>query len=127
MVGRLMTNTAPQTHAQHAGTPHWKWQRVSSLLLIPFTAWLLSVITHLAGADYGQALAFFSNPLQAWIAIAMTALVAFHAQTGIQVICEDYIPQPFQSLLIWLTRIGCLAGLVLMGWAMIGMSMGAAA
>ena len=119
MVGGLMTN------AQHGGLGHWKWQRISSLLLIPFTAWLLSVITQLAGADYAQASAFFSNPLQAWIAIAMTGLVAFHAQTGIQVICEDYIPQPFQSLLIWLTRISCVAGFVLVAWAMISMSAGA--
>jgi len=120
-------STAEHGSEKHGGLGHWKWQRISSLLLIPFTAWLLFTITHLASATYAEAQDFFNQPLQAWIAIVMTALVAYHAQTGIQVICEDYVPPPWQSLLIWLTRIACLAGFALMSWAMISMSTGAAA
>lgn len=120
-------SSAEQGSASHGGLGHWKWQRVSSLLLIPFTAWLLSVIIHLSSAGYVEARDFFSQPLQAWIAIVMTALVAYHAQTGIQVICEDYVPPPWQAILIWLTRIACLAGFVLIAWAMIAMSTGAPA
>ena len=120
-------SAAKHSNGQHEGLGHWKWQRVSSLLLIPFTAWLLTVIMHMSSASYAVARDFFSQPLQAWIAIAMTALVAYHAQTGIQVICEDYVPPPWQSMLIWLTRIACLAGFALMTWAMISMSTGVAA
>jgi succinate dehydrogenase hydrophobic anchor subunit len=53
------------------------------------------------------------------MAVVLTAVMAFHAQSGIQVICEDYIAQPWQSLLIWVTRIGCLAGLALVVFAML--------
>jgi succinate dehydrogenase / fumarate reductase membrane anchor subunit len=111
-----------QDTAGHGGLGHWLWQRVSSLVLIPLTVWLLWAITRLAGADYASATQFFSHPFNAGLAILMTAVVAFHAQTGIQVICEDYIAQPWQSLLIWLTRIACFGGLVLMAWAILGIA-----
>jgi len=103
----------------HGGVTHWWHQRLSSVLLIPATLWLLWAGASLAGADYATAHAFFSSPLQAGMGIAFTALVAFHAQIGIQVICEDYIYPPwFQSLLIWLTRIACAAGFLLIAYAL---------
>ena len=103
--------------ASHGGKGHWVWQRLSSLVLIPLTFWLLWSVTQLAGADYGAASAFFANPVNAGLAILLTAVAAFHAQSGIQVICEDYIIQPWQSLLIWATRIACIGGLLAVAWA----------
>lgn len=110
---------------QHSGVGHWLWQRISSLALIPFTLWLIWAGLQLSAAGFSEAQAFFSSIVQAAMAVLMTALVAFHAQTGIQVICEDYIPQPWQSLLIWTTRIACTAGLLAMIWAMMSISGGA--
>lgn len=107
------------TNQEHGGLGHWLWQRVSSVALIPLGAWLIWAGTRMAGADYAAASQFFSQPIQAGMAILLTAVMAFHAQSGIQVICEDYIVQPWQSLLIWLTRIGCLAGLALVVFAML--------
>jgi len=113
------------SEASHGGVGHWWQQRLSSILLIPLTAWLLWAGIQLTGADYATALAFFASPLQKGIAMAMVALIAFHAQIGIQVICEDYIYPPwFQSTLIWLTRIACLAGVLLAVYALLNLPAG---
>ena len=103
---------------QHPGLPHWKWQRISSVALIPLTVWLLYAISGLAGADHAQAAGFFSSPAQAFMAVLMTVVVAYHSQTGIQVICEDYLPPVLGQLLIWVTRIACIAGTLIVAWTM---------
>jgi succinate dehydrogenase / fumarate reductase membrane anchor subunit len=96
-----------------SGLGHWKSQRVSSLVLIPLTAWLLWACVALAGADYDTAVAFFSAPLQAIMAVATAAVMVYHAQSGVTVVCEDYVSPPaLQTALIWLTRLGCLAGVL---------------
>ena len=106
----------------HRGVTHWWQQRLSALILIPLTIWLLWATTLLSGADYVTALEFFSRPVQKGFAMSLIAVIAFHAQIGIQVICEDYIEPPwFQSTLIWLTRIGCLAGFLLTVYALLNL------
>jgi succinate dehydrogenase / fumarate reductase, membrane anchor subunit len=99
------------------GSSHWLWLRLSSVILVPLTLWVLWTVIRVAGADYADAIDFIGHPFNAGMALLTTAVVAHHAQSGIQVICEDYVAQPLQSLLIWLTRMACLAGLVLVGWA----------
>ena len=109
----------------HRGSTHWWQQRLSSLILIPLTVWLLWAITRLTGVDYTAALGFFNPPLQKGFALALIAVTAFHAQIGIQVICEDYIEPPwFRSTLIWLTRIGCAAGFLLAVYALLNLPAG---
>ncbi len=111
-----------QTEASQGGVGHWWQQRLSALLLIPLTAWLLWAATRLAGAEYNLALEFFNHPFQKGMAMALIAIIAFHAQTGIQVICEDYIqPQWLQTTLIWLTRVACFAGFGLSVFALLNL------
>ncbi|NND45902.1 MAG: succinate dehydrogenase, hydrophobic membrane anchor protein [Xanthomonadales bacterium] len=104
------------------GLGHWRWQRISSVVLIPLTGWLLWAVTQVAGADYQAASQFFGAGVNAALAILTTAVIAYHAQSGIQVICEDYIPPPWQGLLVWLTRLACLAGLLALAWAVLGIA-----
>jgi succinate dehydrogenase / fumarate reductase membrane anchor subunit len=80
-------------------------------VLIPLTAWLLWAIASLTGADHAAARTFMAQPLNAVMAVLTAAVTLYHAQSGIQVVCEDYVqPAWFQSALIALTRIACLAG-----------------
>ena len=93
------------------GLGHWKTQRLSSVLLIPLTAWLLWVFIALTGADHATAALFFAQPFNAVMALLTAAVMVYHAQSGISVVCEDYVSPPsLQTALIWLTRLGCLAG-----------------
>jgi len=111
--------------ASHGGIGHWWQQRLSALLLIPMTIWFLWAGTRLAGVEYTVALEFFSHPFQKGMAMVLIGLIAFHAQIGIQVICEDYIEPPWlQSTLIWLTRSACLAGFGLTVFALLKLPAG---
>ena len=93
------------------GLGHWKSQRLSSVLLIPLTAWLLWAIIAVAGADHATAAGFFRAPFHSVMALLTAAVMVHHAQNGITVVCEDYVSPPgLQSALIWLTRLGCLVG-----------------
>jgi len=119
-------NETNQAETSHGGIGHWWQQRLSSLLLIPLTLWLLWAGVQLTGVDHATALQFFASPLQKGMAILLIALIAFHAQIGIQVICEDYIYPPwFQSTLIWLTRIACAAGFLLTVFVLFNLPAGA--
>jgi succinate dehydrogenase / fumarate reductase membrane anchor subunit len=119
-------NSKSQGQATHGGVGHWWYQRLSSVILIPLTIWLLWAITQLAGADYAGALAFFASPLQKGFAIAYIGMVAYHAQTGIQVVCEDYIYPPwFQSLLIILTKVAVTVGFLATVYALFNLPAGA--
>ena len=99
--------------AEHSGLAHWRNQRLSSLLLVPLTLWLLWAGVALTGANYSEAVAFFRQPFHSGMALLTAGIMAYHAQSGIAVVCEDYIsPRGLQSALIWLTRLGCLVGLL---------------
>jgi succinate dehydrogenase / fumarate reductase membrane anchor subunit len=108
------------------GVGHWWQQRLSSLLLIPLTIWLLWAGINLAGVGYNLALEFFNSAFQKGMAMSLIGLIAFHAQIGIQVICEDYIQPPwFQSTLIRLTQLACLAGFGITVYALLNLPAGA--
>jgi succinate dehydrogenase / fumarate reductase membrane anchor subunit len=91
----------------------WWRQRVSSVLLIPLTLWLLWAGASLASMDYSASRAFMGQPLNA-IAAALLALMAlYHAQAGITTIVEDYVPgEGFSKFLILITRLGCGVGVL---------------
>lgn len=108
-----------------SGVGHWWYQRLSSVLLIPLTVWVLYAITQLAGADYAAALAFFDSPLQKGLAIAYIGLVAYHAQTGVQVVCEDYLYPPwFQKSAIYLTKVAVTLGFAAVVYALMNLPAG---
>ncbi len=106
----------------HGGIRHWWYQRLSALILIPLTIWLLWAIMQLTGADYSAALGFFASPVQRGFAILLICFIAFHAQIGMQVVYEDYVQPPYlQSALIWLTRAGVTLGFILTIYALLNL------
>lgn len=111
-----------------SGMSHWWHQRLSSLLLIPFALWLLWSGASVAGANHAGAVAFLSQPLNAILAALTVAITAFHAQSGIQVIVEDYVPGKFfPAFLVWATRAGCIAGTLLLWWSVWRLAIGGVA
>lgn len=108
-----MMNQAKEQSGSHGGLHHWKYQRLSSVVLIPLSLWLLWAIVNLTGADYATARAFLAQGFNAVMAVLTAAAMLYHAQSGIQVVVEDYVYPPwFQTVLIWLTRLGCLGGFI---------------
>jgi succinate dehydrogenase / fumarate reductase membrane anchor subunit len=108
------------------GLGHWKSQRLSSVLLIPLTAWLLWVFVAVSGTDHASAAEFFRAPFNTAMALLTAAVMVHHTQNGITVVCEDYVSPPgLQSALIWLTRLGCLAGFLVTAYALFVLWQGA--
>ncbi len=104
---------------------HWWKQRLSSVILIPLALWLLWAGVSLTGVDHAAAVAFMSKPVNAILAGLMALVSLYHAQSGITVIVEDYIPgKLFPAVLIMVTRIGCGLGVVAAVWALFRISAG---
>lgn len=90
--------------AKH-GFSHWWWQRVTAIALIPLTLWFVYSILCLAGGSYDTASAWLSSPINATIMLLFVLTALYHAQTGLQVVIEDYIHLKWANLtLLLLTK-----------------------
>lgn len=83
--------------AKH-GTEHWWSQRLTAIALVPLTVWFVfGVIGHL-GADHAAFVAWMKSPFSA-VMMILTAVVTFHhAQSGLQVVIEDYVHVEWQKM-----------------------------
>ncbi len=108
-----------------AGIKGWFRQRVSAIALIPLSAWLLWAGASLAGADYAAASAFFASPVNAVAAALLAVIGLFHTLAGVTVIIEDYAPRALHTLLVWVARIGCTVGALVVIWTVTKFSLGA--
>ena len=71
------------------GTRHWRWQRVSALLLIPLSLWLILSFGDVVYSHYDQSLAWASAPLSG-ILLGLTLIsLLFHGHLGIAVVIDD--------------------------------------
>lgn len=85
--------------AKH-GFGHWWWQRVSAVALIPLCIWFVWSLLCLAGADYNTVVEWFKSPIQTSLMIVFVLTLIYHAQTGLQVVIEDYIHQKCMNLVL---------------------------
>lgn len=85
--------------AKH-GFNHWWLQRVSAVALIPLCIWFVFSIVCLTRGDYETAVIFFDSPIQTSLMIVFILVLIYHAQTGLQVVIEDYIHKKFMNLIL---------------------------
>ena len=83
--------------AKH-GFSHWWWQRVTAIALIPLTIWFILSVLCLVGAEHQTAFAWLSSPFNATAMLLFVLTALFHAQTGLQVVIEDYIHTTWLNL-----------------------------
>ena len=83
--------------AKH-GFDHWWWQRLSAIALVPLCLWFVYSLISLVGEGQAQAQAWLAQPLNATLMISFVAAMLFHAQTGLQVVIEDYIHSKWLNL-----------------------------
>lgn len=94
----------------HEGTKHWWMQRITAIVLVPLTMWLVVTLMSVAGKEREEVIICFSHPLTA---IALGAVILggiYHGLLGIQVILEDYVHTEWLRIfLLWSCRLlGCL-------------------
>lgn len=70
---------------------HWCVQRLSAILLAPFSLWFIYSLTTLGKTDYQAVRAWLGAPLNAALLLIFILLLYYHAALGMQVVLEDYI------------------------------------
>ena len=73
------------------GIKHWKYSRISSVLLIPLTIWFVVFFSKNFGMPFEQVASSLSTPLNSFIMFNFITATIFHLQQGLQVIIEDYV------------------------------------
>ena len=86
------------------GIKHWKYSRVSSILLIPLTIWFVAFFSKNFGMPFEQVAGSLSTPLNFLLMLTFITATIFHLQQGLQVIIEDYV---YRRLWINLNMIFC--------------------
>ena len=86
------------------GIKHWKYSRISSIVLIPFTIWFIAFFSKNFGMPFEQVASSLSTPLNSLLMLTFITATIFHLQQGLQVIIEDYV---YKRLWINLNIIFC--------------------
>lgn len=77
--------------AAHHGVGHWISERVGAVALVPLTLWAVFGVLRIAAGDYGAAVAWISQPLNAVLMVLTLAVSFWHMHSGLRVVIEDYI------------------------------------
>lgn len=75
-----------------AGSQHWWMQRLTALALLPLSLWLAFVLPYLWKLGYFEIVHWVQQPLHAVLLAAYILCAMHHAQAGLQVVIEDYVP-----------------------------------
>jgi succinate dehydrogenase / fumarate reductase membrane anchor subunit len=97
--------------AKH-GVGHWISERVGAIALVPLTLWAAFGVLRLAANDYGFAVAWIGQPLNATLMVLTLAISFWHMHSGLRVVIEDYVEVTLnKSVLLILNLFVCgLAG-----------------
>jgi succinate dehydrogenase / fumarate reductase, membrane anchor subunit len=80
------------------GTHHFWYQRITALILVPLTFWIMSSILIMTSADYDTITLWIGAPFNAVLLLIFILALFFHAQLGVQVVIEDYIHSEWQKI-----------------------------
>lgn len=83
-------------------TIHWILQRITAVLLIPLSYWLIALFKLALTAPYQATVAWLAAPLNTIALGAWLISVFYHAALGLQVVIEDYVAT--QPLQMWSIR-----------------------
>lgn len=92
----VMSLRSPLARARNHGSArdgvhHWWQQRLSAVLLVALTVWLVLAIRVAVDGDFDTARAWMALPWNTVFALLFTITTFYHGQLGLQVIIEDYV------------------------------------
>ena len=90
--------------AKH-GAGHWISERVSSIALVPLTVWAAYAVLRLAAGDYGVAIRWVAQPLNATLLVLTFAIAFWHMCSGMRVVVEDYIHKTLTKTVVLLLNL----------------------
>ena len=90
--------------AKH-GAGHWLSERVSAIALVPLVTWMVYGILRLAAGDYGFAVHWVRDPLNATLTVLTFAISFWHMHSGVRVVVEDYIHKTLTKSVLLLVNL----------------------
>ena len=89
-----------------SGTSHWWMQRVTAVVLIPLSYWLITFLSLSFHAPYQHIIAWLIVPLNTVCIIAWMLAAFYHAALGLQVVIEDYVAdEGVKIIAVWSVNI----------------------
>jgi len=97
-----------------AGTRHWWQQRLTAVILVPLTLWVMATIVSVTTLGYDAITLWLQSPFNASLILVFLLALFHHAQLGVQVVIEDYVHSEWQkiSCIILVRFLTLFAGLV---------------
>jgi len=84
--------------ASRGGLEHWWAQRLSAVALVPLAVWFVASLAAHAGDGHSAVVAWMARPWVAALNVMFIAALFYHAQLGVQIVIEDYVPGDFARL-----------------------------
>ena len=85
-----------------AGAGHWWSQRVSAVGLVLLAPWFLLSLICLGDLSYANVVAWVAAPVNTVLLSLLVLTVTYHAQLGLQVVVEDYVPSKGTRMMVML-------------------------
>lgn len=96
------------------GTGHLWHQILTSIAMVPLTAWFVTSVAGIASADYETTVAWLSSPLVAIIMLLFIFAGFYHLKIGLEIIIGDYVHGKVIKLV---TQISVLFAIITLGLA----------
>lgn len=91
------------------GLETWRAERVTAIVLVPLTLWLVASLVAIGRTDRAMFRAWLGRPLSAFLVI-LTLIIAFrHTALGLQVVIEDYVHSALKVPLLLVAHVACFA------------------
>lgn len=101
----------------HYGLKGWLAQRITAVILVLYTLWLVAALAGLPKFDYANWRLIFISPFARVSTLLAVLAVVYHAWIGMRDVWMDYIKPTGLRLLLEVATIVLLAGYAL--WAVV--------
>jgi succinate dehydrogenase / fumarate reductase membrane anchor subunit len=106
-----MDMVAAVTNFGRSGTSDWLFQRLSALVLLAYTLFIVWYLLATPDLDYGQWKALFAQTPMRIFSVGALLSTVVHAWIGWWSITTDYMTErmmgPMGNILRWLAQLGC--------------------
>jgi succinate dehydrogenase / fumarate reductase membrane anchor subunit len=73
------------------GVHHWRLQRITAIALVPLSLWFVVSLLCVFNGTHAEVVEWVSAPHVTVLLIALSVLLFWHLQLGLQVVIEDYV------------------------------------
>ena len=74
------------------GSQHWWLQRLSSIALVPLTAWFVIALLRLPDLGWATVHGWLARPPSSVLLLLLVPTLVHHSWVGVGVVVEDYVP-----------------------------------